>query len=603
MHRFEFNFAPFDVLTQNERASLQNAFQIVFFDDNETIITAGQPCDCLYVVAKGVVKEVAQDGELLAIYQVNDSFEARGVFEQKSQNNFVAAEQTLAYAIPKSVIVGLVGQNDHFGAYFYANIAERLAKLSVSQNEKTFANLLHAKISDAYTGRTVWAEGVPTLVEVAQLMKTKKAKSVLLRDEDRVGLLTEAVFRDAIVVGANTHELAKNWATFGLIGVEKDEFLFNGLIKMMHKRVQRLVVYDKGAVIGVLEQMDILAYFSNHSHFIAERLEQATTLDELAHIADGFDEMIATLQASGMQAIQLAKLMQVLNARLFERAWQFIAPADIVAKSCLIVMGSEGRGEQVLKTDQDNGLIVADDVGIDVVAEYAKRFSQSLERFGYPPCKGGVMVNNPKWCQNVGDFKKMVVGWCKNPTPERLMDLAIFMDAHTVAGDDELLVAVKTALYQHLDKDTGFSQGFARAIGQFDEHGQGFFAKMLGKKDKHSMDIKKMGMFPIVHGTRALTLKGKNMGDKISTASRLAELANQGIISKTLADDVAQALHLLMNVRLKAGLFAKKQNTFIPNQVAMDNLSTLEKDLLKDALQVVKRFKHEVKSQFGIMEY
>lgn len=600
MHRFEFNFTPFDVLTNDEKSKLQTAFQIVFFDDNATIIKANEPCDCLYVVAKGVVKEVGVDGELVAIYHTNECFEPRALFEPTSQHDFVAFEQTLAYAIPKAVVVGLVGRNERFGAYFYANIAERLANLSLPQNEKTFANLLHAKIVDAYKGRTVWADGAPTLVDVAKLMKDKKTKSILLRDGEQVGLLTEAAFRDVVAMGADTNKLARDWATFNLVGVEIEEFLFNGLIKMMHHRVQRLVVYEKGQVIGILEQMDILAYFSNHSHFIAESLEQASNLDQLAQIAKGFDEMIATLQMSGMQAIQLAQLMQVLNARLFEKTWQFIAPADIYHNSCLIVMGSEGRGEQVLKTDQDNGLIVVDGINIDEVRGYADEFSKMLEKFGYPPCKGGVMVNNPKWCQTLSEFKKTVVTWCKNPTGDHLMDLAIFMDAHTVAGDEKLLHELKSHLHKYLDQDTGFTQAFAQAITQFDEHGQGFFAKMLGKKDRHKMDIKKMGLFPIVHGTRSLTLKGKNMSDKVSTSSRLMELADQGIISKTLADDVSEALRLLMNLRLKAGLIAKKQGEFVPNQVAVDNLSTLEKDLLKDALQVVKRFKHEVKGQFGI---
>lgn len=603
MNRFEFNFAPFDVLTNDEKASLQKAFQIVFFDDNAEIVKAGESSECLYVVAKGVVKEVGTDGELLAVYHANQSFDSRTLFEPVCHHSFVVAEQALLYAIPKAVIVGLVGKNDRFGAYFYANIAERLANLSVSQNEQTFAHLLHARVSDAYANRTVWVDDSPTLVQVAQFMKDKKVKSVLVKDDDKVGLLTEAVFRDVVAMGADTQDLAKNWANFRLIGVELDDFLFNAMIAMMHRRVQRLVVYDNGQVVGLLEQVDILAYLSNHSHFVAESLEQADSLEKLAQIASGFDEMIATLQASGMQAIQLAQLMQVLNARLFEKTWALIAPAELVAKSCLIVMGSEGRGEQVLKTDQDNALIVADDVPIETVRPFADEFSQMLAKFGYPPCQGGVMVNNPKWCQRLSDFKKTVASWCKNPNPEHLMDMAIFLDAHAVAGDDDLLVAVKSHLYAHLDKDTGLMQGFAQAVSQFDEHNQGFFAKMIGKKDTHRMDIKKMGVFPIVHGTRSLTLKASNMGDKTSTVLRLQELARQGVISKTLADDVSEALRLFMNLRLKAGLSAKKQQNFVPNQVILDNLTTLEKDLLKDALQVAKRFKHEVKSQFGMVTY
>ncbi|WP_319923370.1 DUF294 nucleotidyltransferase-like domain-containing protein [Moraxella catarrhalis] len=112
-------------------------------------------------------------------------------------------------------------------------------------------------------------------------------------------------------------------------------------------------------IIGVLEQIDILAFLSNHSHLIAEKLEVATNLDALTQVASQMNHTISVLYANGMQAKQLAQLMQVLNSRLFEKAWQMIAPANLVANTCLVVMGSEGRGEQVLKTDQDNALILS----------------------------------------------------------------------------------------------------------------------------------------------------------------------------------------------------------------------------------------------------
>src|SRR5256885_5698221 len=94
----------------------------------------------------------------------------------------------------------------------------------------------------------------------------------------------------------------------------------------------------------------------------------------------------------------MARLVQQLNARLFERAWQMLAPPDLVAQSCLFVMGSEGRGEQLLKTDQDNGLLLRDGYAppqdLDAICA---RFSAQLQRFGYPECPGGIMLSNPQW--------------------------------------------------------------------------------------------------------------------------------------------------------------------------------------------------------------
>lgn len=139
---------------------------------------------------------------------------------------------------------------------------------------------------------------------------------------------------------------------------------------------------------------------------------------------------------------------------------------------------------------------------------------------------------------------------------------------------------------------------FARAVNQFDEDGCGFFAQILGQK-KHKMDIKKMGIFPVVHGTRALALKAKI--SKTNTFERIAQLSQMGLIEQQLSQDVSEALAYLMNTRLKNGLLALKHNQELaPNHIDTENLSTLERDLLKDALQVVKRFTHHVSSQFNL---
>lgn len=173
-----------------------------------------------------------------------------------------------------------------------------------------------------------------------------------------------------------------------------------------------------------------------------------------------------------------------------------------------------------------------------------------------------------------------------------------FYGCQSISGDETLLKEVRTHLNGYLDSDVGMLMSFARAVNQFDEDGRGFFAQILGQK-KHKMDIKKMGIFPVVHGTRALALKAKI--SKTNTFERIARLSQMGLIEQQLSQDVSEALAYLMNTRLKNGLLVLKHNQELaPNHIDTENLSTLERDLLKDALQVVKRFKHHVSSQFNL---
>ncbi|VEG13838.1 DUF294 nucleotidyltransferase-like domain-containing protein [Moraxella cuniculi] len=601
MNRFDFSTAPYNALTPKQRNTLQAATDIVFFDDNATIITAQDSIEALYIVIKGMVKEIDANQEVLALYHPSDSFDTRALFEQSYRHSFVAVEQSLLYAIPKAIIRQLIEENSDFGAYFFANIADKLKNQADGRREHELAGLFTAKVRDAYRPYDKLHSGTINLIEAAKIMQHNKSKSLLIEHEGKIGLVTESLFRDVFIKNADTlnpFDAVHLWAKFDLISVDIQDFMFTALLKMMHHRIQRVVITKQAKPVGVLEQVDILAFLSNHSHLIAEKLEVATSLDELAEVALQMNHTIWALHSGGMQAKQLSQLMQVLNGRLFEKAWQMIAPDTIVQNSCLLVMGSEGRGEQVLKTDQDNALIVKDSIDIASVRPYADKLSATLERFGYPPCMGKIMVNNPAWCQSVSQFEQTISHWCNNPSPDNLMNLAIFMDARAISGDETLLDRLRGYLYQHLDGDVGMLMNFARAINQFDEDGRGFFMQILGQK-KHKMDIKKMGTFPVVHGVRALSLQAKI--SEINTFERIARLAQLGLIEKQLSQDVSEALAYLMNTRLKNGLTALKHNQELtPNQIATEHLSTLERDLLKDALQVVKRFKNHVSSHFNL---
>src|SRR5204863_9634179 len=143
----------------------------------------------------------------------------------------------------------------------------------------------------------------------------------------------------------------------------------------------------------------------NHSYLISIQISNSHDIAALTQAAQHINRLIAILHQGGTKVSLIAKLVQELNARLFERTWELIAPPDLAANSCLFVMGSEGRGEQLLKTDQDNGLVLRD----GYVCEYdlqaiCQRFSDALAAFGYPECPGRIMLSNPQWRQTANAF-------------------------------------------------------------------------------------------------------------------------------------------------------------------------------------------------------
>src|SRR4029453_8204319 len=211
----------------------------------------------------------------------------------------------------------------------------------------------------------------------------------------------------------------REWASFRLASIAPDAPLFDALALMIQHQVHRLVVARGEDIVGLLEQLDLLSYLSNHSYLITVQIVQAQDLEALRVQAERITRFVALLYRGGTRVGQIGKLVQALNAKLFERAWQLVAPPALVAQSCLFVMGSEGRGEQLLKTDQDNGLILGDGADVEEadVAQACQRFSAALRLFGYPDCPGGIMVSNPAWRRNARDFTSVVRNWLLRPDP------------------------------------------------------------------------------------------------------------------------------------------------------------------------------------------
>ncbi len=271
-------------------------------------------------------------------------------------------------------------------------------------------------------------------------------------------------------------------------------------------------------------------------------------------------------------------------------------PEQYHRQSCLMVMGSEGRGEQILKTDQDNGLILADDCQWPTVADDMATLTQTLITLGYPPCPGNIMVSNPEWVGTVSQWQQRIAKWVSARDGDSLMKLAILLDSHGVAGNPTLLDQVRHALFEYCSHDELLLSYFARAALRFSTP-LTLFGSL--KKPQHGIDIKKGGIFPIVHGVRTMALERRITAT--STLDRLDDLATDGRLDRRFADDVGEALALFTELRLRQQLqeldSAHAKRT---NRVVVQELSSLERDLLREALHIVKDFKQRLSHRYHL---
>ena len=597
---FHFSASPFDCLTADQQRLVRDSVDVAYYPQGETILDVGQSPSHLWVIIKGFVTQYDGD-ETIATYGPDDTFDGRSLVAGKASNRFVAAEEVVAYQLARKTVTDLIADNDTFGALLFSDLGNKLSALSQRQSQQQMQSLTLSRVDEAFVRPAHFIDPDADVLSAVRVLNDERTRCLLVRDTrttpPQLGIFTATMVQRAVLNGVPlTAQRVGELARFPVLTVRPSEQVGDALALLMRHRVHRLVVAEGEQVVGVLEALDVFSFLSNHSHLISVQLEAANSLDELAQAANQITRMVTTLYRGGMRVGLIARLVQDLNARLFERAWALIAPPELVAHSCLFVMGSEGRGEQLLKTDQDNGLILRDGytppADLDAVCE---RFSQALASFGYPECPGRIMVSNPLWRKTATEFAQMVQQWLLMPTPESLMNLAIFLDAHAVCGDAHLLGEVQHALMRLATDNDAMLARFASAIDAFGNT-QGWWNRLLGIEE--GLHLKKEGIFPIVHGVRSLAL-AHHVSDK-GTVARIEALVAHGVLSAGLGQDLTQSLHFFMGLKLKAALADMDTQQPIRGTVAVGQLSALERDLLKDALGAVKHFKSLLRGRFKL---
>ena len=644
MPHLDFTQPPFDVLSAAERQSIKKNTQVRYLAKDEML-----PADDLqyfYVVLKGHVEQLL-DGDFVASYlgnnhtahlNSNDWFDSRrspksliedGLQEDKNIDSqpaayqFRAVEDTLLLQV-NGVTIDKIGAQNHFVRQLLSeSLPERLKALQLRHGGK---KLDAASYDDPQEVQQIMLQPViditllpvhivdadDSLYQAARTMTEAGLKHVLIRppghlqdknSSDRtLGILSDNDICRAVSDQQNTVTTpCQNYASFNLRTINADNEIGDALLTMTRYRIHRLPVIDtNGKVIGVLAQGDMLAHIGHHSQLISIQINQATDLPSLATAVELIGRYIRAQHQNGIKMGNVSRMVQTLNAQVFTKLWQLIVPDEVMENTCVIVMGSEGRGEQIMRTDQDNALIMRDGYDHPKLAQFADTFNQHLADLGYPLCDGNIMMNNPMWRQPLKAFKAQISLWFKNTDPMYSIYLSAIFDGEYVCGDETLLTQVRKHLKTaHRQSDLMFVRQFARAALQFGDVNQ-WWQKLVpllgGKLSDYTIDLKKAGIFPLVHGIRTLALENDIFTDP-SSKGRLKALVQARALTQERADTLLEALEFFMAQRLSVALLTDNKHA---KEVNPTTLSALERDLLKECLAVVKSFKDQLSRHYQL---
>ncbi|GAF56505.1 LOW QUALITY PROTEIN: predicted signal-transduction protein containing cAMP-binding and CBS domains [Psychrobacter sp. JCM 18901] len=611
---------------------------------------------CLYVVIKGQIEQ-SLDCEFVASYvgsnhadglNNNDWFDSRRLPESLTKDNqlepestpiqpyqFRASEETLLLQVAGDAIDKISAQNHLVRQMLSDKLPERLKALRQRRHNKTLdpasytnqqevQQIMLQPVINVHLLPVHIVDANSSLYEAARIMTKAGLKHVLVRPihsleglndvnssndldssqtaqlETRLllGILTDTDICRAVSDKQDPATTpCQRYANFNLRTIKASDEISDALLTMTRYRIHRLPVIDKsGDVVGVLGQSDMLAHIGHHSQLISIQIEQAQDLS-LDTAVELIGRYIRAQHHNGVKIGNISRMVQTLNAQVFTKLWQLIVPDEVMANTCLIVMGSEGRGEQIMRTDQDNALIIRDGYTHPDLAQFADTFNSYLATLGYPLCDGNIMMTNPMWRQPLKPFTAQINLWFRNSDPMHGIYLSAILDAEYVCGDESLLTQVRQHLkLAHQQADPMFVRQFARAALQFGDVNQWWqkFVPLLGGKSASSdIDLKKAGIFPLVHGIRTLALEN-NVLDVPSTKRvrhwcRLMLLKNAPILCLKPSFFMAQRLSVAISTDDKHA-----------RQVDPTTLTALERDLLKECLAVVKSFKNQLRQHYQL---
>ncbi|HAM62054.1 DUF294 nucleotidyltransferase-like domain-containing protein [Psychrobacter submarinus] len=634
----DFTQPPFDVLSLAERQSIRKHTQIRYLAADERLTSD----DLLYfyVVIKGQIEQTYADEFVAAYFGSNhsDHFHSNDWFDSRrtpkkatntrspsSSYDYRAVEDTLLLQIDGTAIDKISAQNHLVRQLLSDKLPEKLKALQQRQSTKS------QKLSLSHSGYTAQqevqqimlqpvtdvsllpvhiVEAASSLQQAAQVMTEAKMKHVLVRpladkanniSDSPLGILTDA---DVCRAVSDRQDPAttpcQDYASFNLRTINADSEIGDALLTMTRYRIHRLpVLDDSGQVAGILGQSNMLAYIGQHSQLISIQIEQAKDFASIDTAVELIGRYIRAQQQNGVKIGNVSRMVQTLNAQVFTKLWQLIVPEEVFDNTCVIVMGSEGRGEQIMRTDQDNALIIRDGFSHPNLAEFADSFNQQLAALGYPLCDGNIMMTNPMWRQPLQEFTAQISRWFQNTDPMQAIYLSAILDSEYVCGDETLLTQVREHLkVAHRHSDPMFVRQFARAALQFGDVNQWWqrLAPLLGKTNDATIDLKKSGLFPLVHGIRSMALE-YDILHVPSTRGRLRALVQAGVFNQERATTLNEALEFFMGQRLAVALATDNKYA---RQVDPMTLSALERDVLKECLSVVKSFKNQLRQHYQL---
>jgi len=527
-------------------------------------------------------------------------------------------EDSVFLSLDAGIFLDICEAHEDFKSYF-TNVFGRLML------NKAYAGIIARRIKDKefnlpffnqpisaiFRPNIVTCPHDATVYDAAKKMARSNSGSIFLKDDKgKIStILTDADIRNnTIAEDLDMGHAAISLAESPFVSVPADSQVFEAFVAMVENNQDHLAVTSKANdIIGTISGKDLIAAQANSTYLLIKTIHAAENIRQLENIHSKMALMLLDPIRNGANPEYVTRLITTISDAILDKVIRFsiakLGPPP--CKFAFMIMGSEGREEQTLVSDQDNGIVYQDleneqdqKAAADYFAQLAEMVCADLNTAGYDYCHGDCMAQNPQWCQPLSKWKEHFRKWIYQGSPEDLLNSSIFFDFKGVWGDLELTEQLKTFLLDCIAERPGFLRFLAQNA-LLTKPPIGMFGKLVVESQgehKGAINIK-AALLPVVDLARIYALKHRI--DQTNTLTRLFRLYTKHILSNKQYIDMVQSYNYAMHLR-----FMRQITTIIDEEKPPDNfinpqnLSYLDNAMLKEVLKKIEQIQQKLKREF-----
>jgi CBS domain-containing protein len=607
--------APFDRMERTHLLWLLERLRVAYYAKGEVIAGPGQGvAERYFIIKQGLVQGERQDSADDAVFELHDgeSFPVGALLTKRAVTSvYRAAEDVFCFELSAEDFRNLL----ELSLVFKDFCTRRIAALFEQSNQA-----IQARFTQAASEQQSLSSPLSAVIRRAPVtctpdtplhaalgnMRDARVGAIVVVDERNkpLGIFTLPDLLTRVVLpGLSTERPISEAMSREPVSLPPNAMAYEAAMAMARVGFRHVLVTGvDGTLQGILSERDLFSLQRVGLRQISNALRHAENIQALVVLSKDIRKMIHSMMAQGVAAEQLTLFISTLNDLLAERLIELectssgLPDTPLYEGICWLVMGSGGRFEQTLNTDQDNAVIftvpegmTADQVRAQLLP-VALRINQALALCGFPLCKGNIMASNPKWCLSLDEWKEVFDKWVDQGSTEALLHASIFFDFRALAGQHRLAEELRNWLARLARGNSRFlHQMAANALRNRPPLG---LVRDFVLNDSNRLDLKINGLIPFVDAARIFSLA--TGVTQTSTIQRLRQSAAGSNIPPTEVEAWINAFLFIQMLRLRHHYEANVHQTDVEAQ-PLDNLidpsllNELDRRILKESFRQARK--------------